>query len=78
MNSEEKVIGEVNKNSKEKIRCLFKTYKGKQLFDIRVYYENDEGTWLPTKKGVCFTVDILNDLSNIVQNAVKEIGKKGE
>jgi hypothetical protein len=29
--------------------------------DIRIFFKNDEGEWLPTKKGVTVSVHKLND-----------------
>ena len=40
---------------------------------MRIYYTTDEGsTWLPTKKGVTFTPEQLDLLSDAIEEAKKE------
>jgi hypothetical protein len=51
------LIGEFQKNAVEKIRIALRDYKGKRLIDLRVYYQDDAGEWLPTKKGLALTVE---------------------
>jgi hypothetical protein len=51
------LIVEFPKNAVEKVRLALRDYKGKQLIDLRIYYQDDAGEWLPTKKGIALTVD---------------------
>ncbi len=43
-------IGEIQKGN-DKIIVTVKDFKGKQYIDVRTYFENDEGDWIPTKRG---------------------------
>ena len=43
-------IAEMEKDPTEKIFFNLSEYKGKKYADIRIYYEDDEGEWKPTKK----------------------------
>jgi hypothetical protein len=51
------LIGEIQKNSTEKIRVSIESYKGHEFIDVRVYYEDDTGEWRPTKKGIAIAPD---------------------
>ena len=68
---EPEIIGEIKKNTNEKIIVSRHVFKNKTILDIRVYYESDTGEWKPTKKGIAFTVDKLPPLLAIL-NTLKE------
>jgi hypothetical protein len=42
---------EVEKGN-ELIRVQWRVFHGKTYLDARVFYEDDEGAWKPTKKGL--------------------------
>ncbi|MBP8625338.1 MAG: transcriptional coactivator p15/PC4 family protein [Syntrophorhabdaceae bacterium] len=67
-------IGEINKG-RDKIIFALKEFKGKRYIDIRTYFENDDGEWLPTKKGITFSPDLLDDVMKILEDAKKAIEK---
>ena len=46
----------IDKTETERIQIELKSYKGKEYMDIRIFFKNDEGEWLPTKKGVTVSV----------------------
>ena len=46
---------------------------------MRIFYTTDEGaTWIPTKKGVTFTPDQLDLLSEAIEDAKKEFMAEAE
>ena len=51
----------VDKGS-ERIYVTKNEFKGKTLVHIRVYFQNDSGEWTPTKKGVTFPIEKLDDI----------------
>lgn len=51
------VIAEFQKNAVEKVRGAFREYKGRNLIDLRIYYQDEAGEWLPTKEGIALTVE---------------------
>ncbi len=57
----QEAISEMEKGWNEKIVFSFSTFRGKNYADIRVYYEDDEGEWKPTKKGVAIAVDRFSE-----------------
>jgi hypothetical protein len=50
-------IAEFQKNAVEKIRVALRDYKGKRLIDMRIYYQDDAGGRLPTKKDPALTIE---------------------
>ena len=64
-----------NKNSAETVRCGLSTFRGHRLADIRVWVEREHGQFVPTRKGIALSVDLLPDLAEaiqLLQEAVKE------
>jgi hypothetical protein len=70
-------IGEIAKG-KDKIIVTVKEFKGKQYIDIRTYFENEEGEWIPTKKGISLTPDHLDEMITFLQEAKKKVAGKEE
>jgi len=68
-------IGELEKG-KDKIIILLKEFKGKQYIDIRTYFENQEGEWIPTKKGISLTPDNLDDVIKFLKDAKQKVSDK--
>ena len=60
------LIGEIAKNSIEKIMVSLSEYKGFTFVDIRVHYEDGTGEWKPTKKGVTITPDKIDELVELL------------
>ena len=54
-------IGELQKG-KDKIIIALKEFKGKEYIDIRTHFENSDGDWIPTKKGVTFSPENLYEM----------------
>jgi hypothetical protein len=46
------LIGEIQKNLKERIRVSIEEYRGHKFIDLRVYFEAENAEWKPTKKGI--------------------------
>jgi hypothetical protein len=53
----DKTLAEMERNSTEKIRATLGEFRGKDRIDIRIYFEDDDGRWLPTKKGINLAVE---------------------
>lgn len=65
-------IGEIPKNSTEKIRVSISEYKGYKFLDVRIYYEDDTGEWKPTKKGIAISKDNLEPLIKLLNESKKK------
>jgi hypothetical protein len=70
-------IGEIQKG-KDKIIVTVKEFKGKQYIDLRTHFENDQGEWIPTKKGISLTPDNVDDMIEFLQKAKKAAPDKEE
>ncbi len=68
------LIGEIEKNSLQKIRVASETYKGHDFIDIRVYYQNeDEDDYKPSKKGIAISPDKIEELIALLKKAQKPL-----
>ncbi len=68
----EKIIGEIEKNSSQKIRVSSKNYKGHDFIDIRIFYQDEvEDDYKPTKKGIAIAPDKLEGLIALLRKAQK-------
>ena len=68
------VIGEIQKNQKEKIIISTNEYKGHKYIDLRVHYE-DESTkeYKPTKKGIAVNPKILSQVVELMIEAAENL-----
>ena len=73
----EKLIAGLPKGSGEEVRVSLSEFKGKQYIDLRVYFENDEGEWKPTKKGVALHVGQFNKLMDALKEAEDALRENG-
>jgi len=65
-------IGEIAKG-KDKIIVSVKEFKGKEYIDIRTHFENDEGEWIPTKKGISLTLNNLDEMIDLLKEAKNKV-----
>ena len=70
-------IAEMEKGWNEKIVFGVSEYKGKTYADIRIYYEDDEGEWKPTKKGVTVSLDRFWEFKDNLQLLEKHLLEQG-
>lgn len=61
---------EFDKNSREKIRVFVDEYAGKKLLNIRVYYQDIDGEWKPTKKGISLKIEMAEE---VLKGALDEL-----
>lgn len=65
-----KLIGRLPKNAREEIRIELTEWRGAELAAVRIYFENELGEWIPTKKGVTFRRSQLADIIDALQAAL--------
>lgn len=55
---------EFKKNALEAIVIQFTEFKGKELLDLRIYYDlgNDKKDWRPTPKGISISRELISEL----------------
>ncbi len=73
---EPKILAELEKNSREKLRVVSTEFKGYDLVDFRVYRQSNEtGDFVPTKKGLTFRREQLAQIVKLLRKAQREISK---
>ena len=72
----DKIIGEIQKNSKEKIIASINEFKGNTFVDLRVHYEEEgSGEYKPTKKGIAISAKNIDGIINLLEMGKEEINK---
>jgi hypothetical protein len=64
---------ELEKSPTEKLVIENSEYKGHDLVSLRIYFLSNEEEWLPTKKGVTFRRDQLDEVLDAL-NKIKAGG----
>ena len=74
-----KILTSIQRSDTEQLQISISEYRGKSYLNMRIFYTTDDGaTWLPTKKGVTFTPDQLDILSDAIEEAKKEFMSEEE
>jgi len=76
----QRLIAEFDKNSAEKVRVTLQEWRCQTYFDLRIFYQDDKGAWLPTKKGITVNVELLGELRSAIDKAIAaaELGEAEE
>lgn len=69
---QEKIIGHFERNVRERVYARFNTFKGKRLFDIRIFYRDAQGGYQPTAKGVSIDASLFSELKRLVDQASQD------
>lgn len=75
--TEDVLIGSVEKNQRESIKVQLSRFKGYNLAHLRVWAVNQSGETVPTKQGFGLQVGQLTALIEILQEARREAEAKG-
>jgi hypothetical protein len=74
--ADSKILATIERSDTEQLQISVSEYKGKSYLNMRIFYTTDEGeTWLPTKKGVTFSPDQLDLLTEAIEEAKQEFMK---
>lgn len=74
-----KILTSIQRSDTEQLQISISEYRGKSYLNMRIFYTTDDGaTWLPTKKGVTFTPDQLDILSDAIEEAKQEFMSEEE
>jgi hypothetical protein len=65
---------ELERSPTERLIIENTEFKGHQLVTLRIYFLSKEDEWLPTKKGVTFRTDQLDEVLDALNEIKKEIG----
>ena len=72
------VIAEMYKNPIEKVVASLSTFKDKERFDIRIFFQVDAREFIPTKKGINLDVDSWQEFKDLVDKLGEAIRKRGK
>ena len=68
------IIGEIQKNQKEKIIVSTNEYQGHKFIDLRVHYEDEtSGEYKPTKKGLAVSEKNIDGVIKLLTNSKQEL-----
>ena len=68
-----KILATIERSDTEQLQISISEYKGKSYLNMRIFYTTDDGAnWLPTKKGVTFTPDQIDILTEAIESAKQE------
>lgn len=68
-----KMLATIERSETEQLQISISEFKGKSYLNMRIFYTTDEGaSWLPTKKGVTFSPEQLDILTDAIEEAKKE------
>ena len=68
------IIGEIQKNQKEKIIVSTNEYQGHKYVDLRVHYEDEtSGEYKPTKKGLAVSSKNIDGVIELLNKAKENL-----
>ncbi len=71
--ADSKILATIERSDTEQLQISLSEYKGTSYLNMRIFFTNDGGTtWIPTKKGVTFTPDQLDILTEAINEAKQE------
>jgi hypothetical protein len=65
------IIADIEKNSREIIRVEVSDFKGKELINLRIWFQDFDGGYKPTQKGITLDLSHYNSL----KEAIEKIGQ---
>ena len=71
----EKVVAKFAKNATEQVRVTLTEWKGYPLLDVRVYFQDAQGEYKPSRKGLTLNRDLVPELLAGLEAARAEIGE---
>jgi len=57
-----KSLTDIKRNDSEIVRVSKREFKGHEFLDLRIYYQDDEGDYKPTKKGITINPKLVDEL----------------
>jgi len=55
-------LTDIKRNDTEIVRVSKREFKGHEFLDLRIYYQDDEGDYKPTKKGITINPKLVDEL----------------
>ena len=67
------VISVIAKNNTTTVQTKISEWKGNTYIDVREYFKNQAGDWIPTKKGIAITVPMLSEIITALEKAEEQL-----
>ena len=74
--ADELLVKAIDKGLGNRIHIRISKFRDRDYVDIRNFYEDDNGEWKPTRKGIAVPVDLYDDLMAALGDAKPEIEKR--
>ncbi|VWD17370.1 transcriptional coactivator p15/PC4 family protein [Burkholderia contaminans] len=71
------MIGEIQKNSRERLRITVGQYKGHEYIGIRIWFVGEDGQYRPSRSGVTLKPTLLPQLMQALDRAARAIDPHG-
>lgn len=68
-----KELAVFKKNDREQVKILVSDFRGRRILNIRVFYLDQSGDWLPSKKGLAIALEKLPVLLAALHQAARAI-----
>ena len=66
----------LRKNAREEFRTERQEFRGHDLLNIRVFYDDGSGEYLPGKQGIAVRTELVPELMDAIQSATsKEVAQ---
>ena len=69
------LLARITKNPTEEVRVSLTSYRGYDLVDIRVFFQDEQGEWRPTKRGVSLSIDSVAELREAIVKAEERLNE---
>ena len=76
--AEDKVVASFRRNPTEEVRATLNEFRGRRYMHLRIYYQDDNGEWKPTRKGVSLPTDFMPELKEAVLALEKALAEEDE
>jgi hypothetical protein len=74
-----KILATIERSDTEQLQISLSEYKGTNYLNMRIFFTTDGGaSWIPTKKGVTFTAEQLDILTEAIEEAKQELMAEAE
>lgn len=77
LNHSDRMVFEIQKNARERIRISVGEYKGKQRIDVRVWYVDAGGEYQPSRNGISLRPDQATTIMQGIAIAARAIDPQG-
>jgi len=65
---------DIKKNATEIVRIEANSFRGREMIDVRVWYEAEPGVHRPTNKGLCLRPQTWQEVLDSVKTLLADVG----